>query len=252
MLIVDINTLQSVNSLYLADHVILYSLDTLESENVVRVDTADSKRITGFNVGAVLDLDILIIRDGYGLGRTILAADDNFLLLLGDLARNSTADLSNDRLALWLSGLEKLLYSRKTLCDITAGYAARMECTHGKLCTRLTDGLRRNNADSLTDLYSLTGCQVLAVALRADTHVGTAGKCGTNLDSRDIRSDNHIRTLRRNHMICLDDYLAGLRIDDILCRIAAADTFLQRLDLLDRDQHQALNAGCLNLLCLLR
>ena len=59
----------------------------------------------------------------------------------------------------------------------------RMERTHGQLCTRLTDGLCRDDADCLTDLYRLTGCHVGAVALRAHTDMGLAGQDGTDLDA---------------------------------------------------------------------
>ena len=43
---------------------------------------------------------------------------------------------SYDRKSLRASGLEKLLDTRKTLCDISTGYTTTMESTHGQLCTR--------------------------------------------------------------------------------------------------------------------
>ena len=57
----------------------------------------------------------------------------------------------------WLPGLEQLLHTGKTLCDISAGHAARMESTHGQLRTRFTDRLRGNNAYGLTNLNRLAG-----------------------------------------------------------------------------------------------
>ena len=92
------------------------------------------------------------------------------------------ANLCDDRKSLRLSCLKKLLDTGKTLCDISAGNTAGMEGTHGQLCTRLTDRLCCDDTDSLTDLYSLAGCHVGAIALCTDTDVGTAGQDGTDLD----------------------------------------------------------------------
>ena len=57
-----------------------------------------------------------------------------------------------------------------------------VEGTHGQLCTRLTDGLCRDDADCLTDLNRLTGCHVGTVALRTHTDMGLTGQDGTDLD----------------------------------------------------------------------
>ncbi len=80
-----------------------------------------------------------------------------------------------------LTGLEKLLDTGKTLCDIAAGHAAGMEGTHGQLGTGLTDGLCGDDTDSLAHLYRLAGSHVGAVALGAHTDVGLTGEDGTDL-----------------------------------------------------------------------
>ena len=98
--------------------------------------------------------------------------NDDLALLLCILDGNGTAELCDDRKTLRLTCLKQLLYSGKTLCDISAGHTAGMEGTHGQLGTRLTDGLSRDNADCLTNLYRLAGCHVGTVALCADTDVG--------------------------------------------------------------------------------
>ena len=49
---------------------------------------------------------------------------------------------------------------RSTACGTTD-----MEGTHGQLSARLTDGLRRNNTDSLTDVDPMTARQVTTVAM---------------------------------------------------------------------------------------
>ena len=83
-----------------------------------------------------------------------------------------TTEFSDDSKTLWLTCLKKLLNSRKTLCDIAAGNTTGMECTHGQLCTRLTDRLGCNNTNCFTNLYRLSGCHVCTVALSTHTNVG--------------------------------------------------------------------------------
>ena len=50
MLIVDFYTLQTVYTLYLAEHVVLYCLDALDSQDVVRVNTTFCKFVTGLQI----------------------------------------------------------------------------------------------------------------------------------------------------------------------------------------------------------
>src|SRR5690606_3400620 len=49
------------------------------------------------------------------------------------------------------------------------GCTTHVECTEGKLGSRLTDRLRSNYADSLAFLYTLTGCKVPSITQRTDT-----------------------------------------------------------------------------------
>ena len=114
---------------------------------------------------------------------------------------------------------KQLLYTGKTLGDIVAGHTAGMEGTHGQLCTRLTDGLCRDDTDGLAHLHRLAGRHVGAVALRADTESGTAGQNRTDLYFRDTAfpfSSTPIvtiscSTLRGNHVVCLHNHIAVLR-----------------------------------------
>ena len=71
-----------------------------------------------------------------GTGRS--SQYDDFTLLLGILNGSNAAELCNNCKSLWLTCLENFLYTRKTLCNIVTGYTTGMECSHGKLCTRLT------------------------------------------------------------------------------------------------------------------
>ena len=172
MLIVDIYTLQTVNSLYLTDHIILYGTDTLDRKNIVWIYTTLCKLITGFQLLSLKHLDTRTIRDQICLAVTCLFIGYyHFTFLFGITDAYSTAKLSDNCKSLRLTGLEKLLDTRKTLCDIITGYTTGMERTHGKLCTRLTDGLCSNNTNSLTNLNRLTGCHVGTVTFCADTDV---------------------------------------------------------------------------------
>ena len=56
MLIVDLNTLQTVYTLYFLDHIILNSADALDLQNVMRIDTTFCQLITGLQILSVLNL----------------------------------------------------------------------------------------------------------------------------------------------------------------------------------------------------
>ena len=71
----------------------------------------------------------------------------NLTLLLRIFNMSHTCDFCDNRKSLGLTRLEKLLDTRKTLCDIAAGHTAGMECTHRKLRTRLSDRLCCNDTD---------------------------------------------------------------------------------------------------------
>ena len=57
-----------------------------------------------------------------------------------------------------------------------------MEGTQGQLCTRLTDSLCGNHANSLAFLHHESCSQVTAVALGAQAVLSFAGEDGTDLD----------------------------------------------------------------------
>ena len=95
-----------------------------------------------------------------------------------------------------------------------------MEGTHRQLCTRLTDGLRRNNADCLADLDCLAGCHIRTVALCADPDMGTAGKHVTNLYGcicarflNLLCCYDSCGASWRNHMICFYNHIAVIIIN---------------------------------------
>ena len=112
-----------------------------------------------------------------------------------------------------------------------------MEGTHRQLCTRLTDGLCRDDTNRLTDLYRLTGRHVCAVALCTDTDMGTTGQDRTNLDFLELLTvliyaflHDTSRTFRCNHVVGLyKDF--SISVLDILAGETSCDTLLQTLDL---------------------
>ena len=120
--------------------------------------------------------------------------NDNLTFLLSIVDYCNTRDFCDDSKTLRLSCLEKLLNSRKTLCDISTGYTTTMECTHGKLCTRLTDRLSCDNTNSLTNLNCFTGCHVCTITFCADTNLAFTGQDCTDLNFFD-RSTICIYTL---------------------------------------------------------
>ena len=173
MLIIDLHALETVNALYFLKHIILNRTHALDLQDIVWIDTAFRQLIACFQHLAVQHLDPGAVRDQIGFGISCLVVRySNLPLLLGILDLYHAAKLSDDGKTLWLTGLKKLLHTGKTLCDIAAGHAARMERTHGQLRTRLTDGLCRNDSDCLAHLYRLAGSHVGAVTLGAHTHVG--------------------------------------------------------------------------------
>ena len=109
-----------------------------------------------------------------------------------------------------------------------------MERTHGKLCTRFTDGLCRDDADSLAHLYRLARCHVGAVTLGAHTDMGLTAEDGTNLYRPPSCLIQHLHdsrgALRCTHMVSLDHNLSRIRVSDGLSDIAPCDSLFQVLD----------------------
>ena len=122
----------------------------------MRVDATLCKNVAGLENLSVRNFDSGTIGDQISLGVScLLVRNDDLTFFLCIFNCNNTTEFSDDRKSLRASGLEKLLDTGKTLCDIAAGNTAGVECTHGQLCTRLTDGLCGNDTNSLSDLYRL-------------------------------------------------------------------------------------------------
>ena len=98
----------------------------------MRVDATFCENVTGLENLSVRNFDSGTIRDQISLGVSCLRiSNDDLTFLLGIFNCDNTTKFSNDRKSLRASCLEKLLDTRKTLCDIAAGNTAGVECTHG-------------------------------------------------------------------------------------------------------------------------
>src|SRR5690606_35552534 len=87
-----------------------------------------------------------------------------------------------------------------------------VERTERELRARLTDRLRRENADRLAQVHHLHGREVAAVALTADAALRLAGQHRTDLHGLDARVLDEVRVLLRDQVARLDDQLAVDRV----------------------------------------
>ncbi len=237
MLVVNFYTLQTVYTLHFTKHIILYGTDTLDLHNIVRVYTTFCQFITGFQNIAIQNFDSGTIRNQVRLTHSsLIVCNNNFAFFLCISNLHSSAKLGNNSKSLWLSCLEKLFDTRKTLCDIIAGHTTGMECTHGKLCTRFSDRLCSNNTNCFSYLYRLFCCHVRSITFCTNTNVGTTGKNRTDLNLCFISCINNCFCIddtgcsfRCDHMICLYDDLTVI-VQNRLTGIAACNTLFQRLD----------------------
>ena len=113
-----------------------------------------------------------------------------------------------------------------------------MECTHGKLCTRLTDRLSCDNTNRLTNLNCFTGCHVCTITFRADTNLAFTGQDCTDLNFIDWSTicvyalfHDTGSTFWCDHMVCFNKNLS-IFVCDGLAGETSCDTFLKVFDFL--------------------
>ena len=237
MLIVGINTLQTINLLYLCDKVIADSVCALDRENVVRIDGTFGKKIASSDNVTFLNTHTRAVRNlvqFFFIGKVFTCSGKGHYAdkaaLLTVLNGNLTCDLGNDCVMLGLSCLKQFFNSGKTLsnilcrCDTTG-----MEGSHGKLSTGLTDGLSGNNTNSLTDCDCLTCCEVGAVALGADSLLGFTLKDRTDLDLFCARFNDLLGVKLVNDLIAADYYFTIL-VNEVFNKVTTYKTLCKRLD----------------------
>ena len=126
MLVVDLNRLQAVDLLNLADDVVIRRVKSVDTKYIGRADRALGQRRA--RVDNLTVLDYYVYTERY-LVSEVLAAfargdrDSAQTFVLG-YARDS-GRLGDDCRFLRTARLEKLLDSRKTLCDICLLYTSR-------------------------------------------------------------------------------------------------------------------------------
>ena len=237
MFIRNIDALQAVNALYLAQHIVLNGANAFDFKQIMRIDGTFRQFVAGFQFLPVHDLDSGTVRDQVVLALAgLIVGDDDLAFLLRILDHGRSAEFRDDREALGFSRLEKLLDTGKTLCDIIAGHAAGMESTHGQLRSGLADGLGRDNTYRFAYLNRFARRHIGAVALRTDSALGAAGQNGTDLHAFHRRSlavharfHNALRPSGGDHLVRAYDQLAVL-IVNVFAGISSRNSVLQSLD----------------------
>ena len=181
-----------VGTLLAEGHAALHIVETYstcgldDGDGVVRIPFADE-------VSLLDGLAILLVDDR--AIRNIIVRECDACVLIHNLELGHTAD--NDFLSETVDSLpfespELLILEFSVVLGLDGGISGRagsgtshVECTEGKLGTRLTDGLGCDDSDNLALLDHAAGGKVTSVALCADSLAGLAGKHGTDLDLLD-------------------------------------------------------------------
>ena len=108
------------------------------------------------------------------------------------------------------SFLETLL---ATLCNTTD-----VECAHRQLRARFTNGLRRDDANSFTHVYTGAACKVTTIADSANTLFRLTGQRRTDFDRCQTCGFDRICLALVNQFTFGDDHFARCRCDDIFAR----------------------------------
>ncbi len=103
-----------------------------------------------------------------------------------------------------------------------------MECSHGQLSARLTDGLRRDDTHRFTQLHQTTRREVASVALGANAALGLARENRTNLDLVDAGLFDLLRHFFRDFLARFDDRRIADDIHDVIQRHATDDSLAER------------------------
>src|ERR1019366_6652368 len=110
---------------------------------------------------------------------------------------------------------------------------ADVEGAHGELRSRLTDGLRRDDARGLAQLDQAARSQVAPVTHHAHATLRLAGEHRTDLDPLDTGGLHRARQIFGDFLVDINNDVAFVVLD-FLQRDAAHDTVTQRLDDLSR------------------
>ena len=105
-----------------------------------------------------------------------------------------------------------------------------MERTHGQLCTRLTDGLCRNDTNRFAHCNGFAVSQIVAIAFGANAIFGFTVENGTYLQLRDTSVHNLFGVAFVHHFVFGHQQLTSFRMQYILNRITAHQALGKRFD----------------------
>ena len=196
----------------------------------MRVDGALGQCVAGNNGITVVYLRSVTERNCICFLGAVILCDYSVSCLFDLFVAYLTGHLGDDRSVLRAAGLEKLLNSRKTLCDILGGRdTTGMERSHCKLCTRLTDGLRRDDTNSLADIDELTVSQRSAVAVSANAVLQSAGENRAYLYLLGAGSHDLCSVLIVHQLFSGNEYVA-VSVLEVLGEVSAHETLCKRLN----------------------
>jgi hypothetical protein len=113
---------------------------------------------------------------------------------------------------------------------VELGRAADVEGPHRQLGARLTDRLRRDDADRLADIDRRTAGEIAPVALGAHAILALADQRRADAHRLDLQLVDQPRADLVDQLAFLGDGVAGLGIDHVLDRRAAQDALAERSD----------------------
>src|SRR6185369_13153524 len=148
VLVVDEHALQPVDLLDFVDQIGSEFLDALDRQNVVRRRIAFDDEIALFDDVAVLQMDVLALRDqvlARLLGLVHRLDRDAALVLVVAAETDRARDFRDDRRVLWLAGLEQFGHPRQTAGDVTGLGALRRDTRQDVAGLDLRAGVHRQN-----------------------------------------------------------------------------------------------------------
>ncbi|VTM89082.1 Uncharacterised protein [Raoultella ornithinolytica] len=119
---------------------------------------------------------------------------------------------------------------------LNAGFSSRTRCrttdverTHRQLCTRLTDGLCRDNADCFTFVDDVATRQVTTVAVRTYTKVGVTGYNGTHFDGVNGVLFQQVTPVLVQQRVAWNQNVRGTRLQNVFSGHTTQYAIAQRL-----------------------
>ena len=156
----------------------------------------------------------LVVHDFFA---TVVGDDRHLVELLAHFDVHATRDVRDRSGVAGHAGLEQLLHARKTTGDVLTDAALLLERTHGQLRAGLTDGLRGDDADGLTDVDQLAGGHRAAVARGADAGARGAGQHGAYLHLGDACGEQCVDRRVAQVVATFDDHVAA-GVDCVHCQ----------------------------------